>query len=489
MNKSFISSNNRLLIIVSVSITIILLSLFSACAILRRLNFDESLLVRSGWLSFNNIEYAPAFFMPVTLLSGFFATHIPDPGILFISLRLLTLSSIIFCYQLCIKKSSSILISFEISTLFLFTNCSFIVHGFEFRYDWAILLGLLLSLYLLQNENTLSAFICGAIITLTAFHHTKGLYYAFWIYCVALYTYTYYDRVSLKKRILYLHTGIAFSFVIWLLLCFLLSKIDESIQLYRTFIWVAKGVHRNLFNIYFYKALKRDSMWWLSVVCLIAAFLKNFKTIIDDRFLATTMLFLVATLIFPFLHPRPWPYMLALAVPFASLLVTYFFSNIKQITPKWHFVILGIIILVCHTTIGTDCTYKTYKTSLQHNRERQITMMRRLKSISHPDQKILDPSGLAYFLIPCTSEWYTDQLFRPKSEQRTWMNDLLPSLDSCTWIVSTYRLSYLDSTVNERIRTSFIPVGTALMINRIFFEKNPNNYIIESNFSRLTTFW
>jgi hypothetical protein len=82
----------------------LLLVNFLLFALTRRLNFDESLALHAGWLSFNGVPAQPFFYMPFSLVLGWLAPLIEDPGRLFVTLRLAAVLSLLLVLLLLVWR-------------------------------------------------------------------------------------------------------------------------------------------------------------------------------------------------------------------------------------------------------------------------------------------------------------------------------------------------------------------------------------------------
>ena len=67
---------------------------FVAAAITRRLNFDEALALRSGWLAVQRLAGAPPFYMPTTLLLGALGSAVTDPAAVMLIARLAVVATV-----------------------------------------------------------------------------------------------------------------------------------------------------------------------------------------------------------------------------------------------------------------------------------------------------------------------------------------------------------------------------------------------------------
>jgi hypothetical protein len=105
-----------------------------------------------------------------------------------------------------------------------------------------------------------------------------------------------------------------------------------------------------------------------------------------------------------------------------------------------------------------------WRDGLASPRAPEFEALRRLRAAARPDEAVLDPSGLAYFLPPCSREWYTDTLY---SERPGWMSEFAAGVPSgCVWVVPTYRLSVLPRPAQTELEESFELSGSGLALRR-----------------------
>jgi hypothetical protein len=93
----------------------------------------------------------------------------------------------------------------------------------------------------------------------------------------------------------------------------------------------------------------------------------------------------------------------------------------------------------------------------------EVSLLRELRARAEPGDTVLDPSGIVYFLPPCTRQWYSDGLFVEASRRGKWMGELMKGLPpECTWAVRSYRLASLPPAALVALRKEFRSVRGAL---------------------------
>ena len=113
--------------------------------------------------------------MPATLAAGVAARAIDDPGVLFLVLRLLTSVSVLVAlawaaWQACESAGQA-----AAAVCLTLLSYAFVAHGVEFRYDAAILLGLLAAFGLIVRARDADFLLLGGAAAFVAAHHVKGL--------------------------------------------------------------------------------------------------------------------------------------------------------------------------------------------------------------------------------------------------------------------------------------------------------------------------
>jgi hypothetical protein len=411
----------------------------------RRLHFDEALVLRSGWLLTGRIPASPPFAMPATLVAGAAARAIADPGALFLVLRLATgvlvLSSLAFAAR---RGTSGPAVAGAAFSLTLLTY-AFVAHGVEFRYDAAILVGLLVAFGLLVRGREADFAPLGAAAAFIAAHHAKGL-----LFGAAVLTFGALRAGGDRRRLTRLAGGAAAAAALWIGAAAALGALPDAVGTVVTFgrLGAAAGVRHWLWETPIARTFQLDAAFWAAAFLVAGGATRDLvrrrPSAWREEPAVWALLFLALTFGFPFLHPMPWPYMLALPAPFAAILIA-------GRAPAWlerrhRAALLGAVAasVAAQTLFFQAPVGAAYWISIVSPREPEVEALRTLRRLALPGERVFDPSGMAYFLPPCTREWYLDTLFQPSAIRGTWMTGV-PSLSpaECPWILFTYRLEML----------------------------------------------
>ena len=73
--------------------------------------------------------------------------------------------------------------------------------------------------------------------------------------------------------------------------------------------------------------------------------------------------------------------------------------------------------LVVQVVATSESPVAAWRRGFAAPRAPEVEALRRLRAEARSDEGVLDPSGVAYFLPPCTREWYTDTLFAERAER------------------------------------------------------------------------
>jgi len=112
--------------------------------------------------------------------------------------------------------------------------------------------------------------------------------------------------------------------------------------------------------------------------------------------------------------------------------------------------------------LGTH-PWSAHLDGLRANRSRQTSAIRFLRAEAGPTDTVLDPSGMAYFLAPSSTEWYTDGLFAAAQQSGDWMDpEQSAHLLEADWVVYSYRLDLLPASTSRAIPARFTPVAPGL---------------------------
>ncbi len=440
---------------------LVLAALFVAAAVTRRLDFDETLALRAGWLLLERVPSSPPFAMPATLLLGALARALASPTAVFLVARLLTVAAVgaagAAALRLAAVPPREALLAASLTLL----NASFFVHGLEFRYDAALLVGLLAAYGLLVRGRPADLILLGAALAWLAEHHVKGVYFAAGVYAFAL------VRAGAdRRRLLRLHAGLGAGLAAWGLCVAALGLLRPVRDVYAFWTGVGQDAPRDLRSIE--EAFRHDGAFWISA-CAAAAWVffgparPRVRELRESRVFWAAAFALLA-LGFTLVHPHPWPYMLALAAPFAALVVAHAVVALGRRSPASALAAAVAFValqpLVSPAGIATAIT-----TTFESPRRPEERVLAVLGSLARPGERVLDPSGLAYFLRPCTEEWYVDGVLRPRVRAGTWMTDLSPGrLAGCTWIVESQRLHMIPDAAFRAVegRVRFVAGGLGL---------------------------
>lgn len=434
---------------------------FLAAAAFRRLNFDEPLALRAGFLSLSGVPGEPGFAMPFTILTGALGLAVEDPGHLFLAARLLVAGGVLLILAGAFRSAARGT-GVAASALFLtLASSAFFVHGLEFRYDAAILVLLVLSLPLLTDGSPRALLSLGVVTGLLATHHLKGLYVAA---AVAVFAAL---RGGLRG-VPRVAAGVAAAAGGWVLVASALGILPDVVGLYASFLDVALEAERwSLFRA-LGGAFRRDAAWWGVAAGGVGGTLFVLRARPPERLRESPDLWALALAAasgsFLFVHPRPFAYMLALPVPFLGFLVA---RRIAQAGPgaRASAGLLAAFLVVLQTVLGPELL-SAHVSSFRASRAPQVEALRFLRRASSPGERVLDPSGLAYFLPPCTPQWYVDSVFENRIASGTWMANLrAPVLEACPWMVITHRLDMLPADLRQALPRSYLPVrpGIALL--------------------------
>lgn len=458
--------------------------LFVVVAVGRRLNFDEPLALRSGWLLWEGLEAAPDFYMPFTLMLGALGQLVVDPGTVFLLARLACLLAVIV--SLAAVAHSSALVGGERS-LFLvlvFGSGAFASHAFEFRYDTAILVGLLWSLLWLARAEGPRFALLGVTAAWLSMHHLKGIFFAAAVLAIA--SWVAWQRSDASRRTPHALRRLSFGFLgawlVWLAISFALGFGADLVATYATFFELASEQPRAWPWQSLERYLVKDVVWWLIGLLGWLLWLRDRRESAPDL-VRRSLVFAAATLAFLFVHPYPLPYLLAMCVPFVALPAARGFEARSRL--------LATLVALA-VTLSALAPKSAYVRALNAPRTSEVASLRWLQQNAEPTDRVFDPSGLAYFLPPCLDEWYLDSLFSLRAERGWWMTALEDFPDParpCTWLVNTYRASSsVPQRYGERLAAHF-----ALVVPGIALANDDPRWAIlagdQANRRQIPSFW
>lgn len=433
---------------------------FVASAAVRRLNFDEALALRAGALSLSGVPSEPGFAMPFTALLGALGLSVPDPGHVFLIARLLVSAAVLAAIALGAAWADGrpgVAAGTVVATL---ASAAFFVHGLEFRYDAAILVLLLAALPLLVRGSRRAGIALGAVAGLLAAHHVKGVFFAMAIVALGL-------ARGGWRRGAHLAAGLAAALSAWLLAAAAAGILPDVSGLYASYLDLAVGTARRSPWAVLGPSLQRDAAWWALGLAAVLASLAVLPGLSTEQLRRSPDAWALAlagvSLSFPFFHPHPFPYMLVLPTPFLA------FLGARRLAAAGRGVRacagLGAAVVLALQLAAGPAPFAAHTASFLAPRSMQVEALRWLKARANPGDRVLDPSGLAYFLPPCTAQWYVDSVFEPRARAGAWMAGLgRADLKACPWMVLTYRLEMLPGDVRSRLRREYRPAhaGVAL---------------------------
>lgn len=399
------------------------LLLACALAIGRTINFDEWLVLRSGWLLSTGQNSNIPFLMPMTALVGHLASGDALPSTLVPALRIAALTLVLSSLFFGIHRQTRDPFTVCLALLLTMTSGAFYTHAIEFRYDLVILFCWLSAWGLLAQPGPRTALWLGMLSAILAMHHTKGLFYAAWL-GVATLAFLPRSPTTWKGFLL----GLAVTTMVWVTALLARGQTHQAWQVYEQF--ATLGVTHQRVSAWqsLHPRLAADGAWWALILALLI--IRRVRHT-HWRPSPTTTLAL-APLAFILLHPHPWDYLVAPLVPFLALVAAQEAShwmNFKghHLALKWR-----LTALVCVALLGSN--------TLMHSRAARnaadLQVLDATQRLMQAGDRVLDPSGALYMGPPTETAWYRDTLW-PE-------NGATPDWSRVTWVVASYRLTWVD---------------------------------------------
>jgi hypothetical protein len=413
-------------------------------------------------LEVSGIPSEPPFAMPFTIALGWFARSVIDPGVVFLCARLTVAVVVVGVLLLAGWRASHDIAVASLAGALTIAQAAFFVHGLEFRYDAAILIGLLIALPALTSARNADFIILGALSAWLATHHVKGLFFG--VLLAGLAALRARRRSGAAVRIA---LGAAGVLCLWGAIAALSGVAGASVRLYKVFFSLGAGAAVRMSP---WAALgatfRRDSSWWIvATAALIATVFRlrgrRLRAELDDPDLWALCLAGMA-LGFIGVHPRPWPYMLALPAPFLAFLIARRFFDLKRGFARFA-AVAGTGLVLAIQSLSPPSLFSVVAASFEARRSGEVATLRLMRRMMTPHDRIVDPSGLAYFVPPCTSQWYVDSLFEDEVRQGRWMGAMV-GFDprSCPLVLWTYRLGMLPAGAKDRISRDYVGVSGGL---------------------------
>lgn len=415
----------------------LLCTLFLLCAIVRRLNFDESLALHAGWLQVEGVPALPPFLMPTTLLWGAFSHWVHDPGSVFTLLRLFCSITVLATFLWALKQGQFSIQETALCLILALLQGTFIVHALEFRYDWALLVGMLLVYGFLLRADSVAAFSLGVVTAFLASHHIKGVVLAACVIVLCGW------RFHKQRKLLALSVfGMLGGFALWWIPLWITHQAGNAWSTYVFFQKLSASSDKVPFWQSLGPAFVRDFSWWIFVFVLLLWNIRHHEK--SEMKIADRMALVLglATLVLVILHPHAWPYMLALPAPFLSIAAGRCIIRMLR-TPENGRKLLVVVAaaVVLHFLVGKEFPGSAYWRSFHAPRSEQLQTLHQLAKIIQPQDCVFDPSGMTYDSRPCTREWYLDTLLLAPVRQGQWMTDAAGTLSTVRAIVvNSYRI-------------------------------------------------
>ena len=425
-------------------LALVLSLLFVTQGYVRRLNFDEWLVLRSGWLIATHEDSHLHFLMPWTWFAGQITLSSDNVTLPVTFLRALISTATLGALWLALKANLDNRQQALCAFLLTLSCGAFVAHATEIRYDAVILTTWLSAWGLIARPTPARLFALGMLIAVLATHHTKGLFLAGSLLTYAL-VQTRQSQHHAWRQIL---LGMLPPTVIWLGILIYQNALAEAVALYVQFAQLA----HELTHVSTWEALGPriilDWPWWFFVLLTCTTGLRHMLYEVRIRH---TLFFALTPTAFVLLHPRPWDYMLAPLIPMMASLSTAsmsaLFSRNQHLAQRHRLASLIIVLLVAFGI-------QSHVHALRSTHHTDLQALQLLNRMQTPEDRVLDPSGAVYFIRPATPEWYLDGLFRDRLSAGTWRPD---AATDASIVVDSYRLRWLPTT-RQRLSQSYAPV-------------------------------
>lgn len=420
---------------------------FVSVAIFRRLNFDEWLILRSGWLIAHNIATDLHFLMPFSWLVGAISQQTSDAASPILILRIGTNLLLLGTLQWALYRRIPNFLERH-STFILSVTCgAFLSHAVEFRYDNVIVVCWLWCWSATnQTVNGRTSILLGIVAAVLALHHTKGLFFA-----ISLCLFLFIKLHETPRKLFQFGAGASIALVGWGIFLALNGLFSEQFSVYLQFSALAAQVERISPWVALKNRIVADWTWWALVVPFTAI---GVWTQAKTQWVRETLWFLATPAAFITLHPHPWDYMLVPLVPFLSALAinggSFLLNHISYDKRFPAFLVMIPPILFS----GVSAYIIAYQADNFHERELLLWLSEQVKH----DDTVIDPTGAAYFIQPFDKQWYLDTLFRTPLEKQRWMQKTVEHGNNATFIIFSYRLFWLPKTTLSNLVATHEPV-------------------------------
>ena len=338
-------------------------------------------------------------------------------------------------------------------------NAAFAAHALEFRYDAAVLILLLIAYRLIVLGG--GPFALGAVAGVLALHHLKGLFYAVGVAALFLLLSAGRGRGDLRR----FAAGAVGALAGWLALLLPLGLLGRFVESLRTFYSLATGSVRAPLIETLGPVLRRDLAWWILVLAAIARVAWRRRGEPSDRRHLAALALAALGIGFWLVHPRAWAYLAALPVPFllvvASRALERGGNELRWLATA---AAAGVLLQVAS---ASPPPFTHIASAFAAPMAAEVAMLRELRHDLRPDDRVLDPSGVVYFVRPCVGEWYIDTLFLDRIAAGTWMGTLGEGIPAaCTLALVAYRLNALPRAARDALGREFLPLASGLGLRR-----------------------
>jgi hypothetical protein len=217
--------------------------------------------------------------------------------------------------------------------------------------------------------------------------------------------------------------------------------------------------------------MMRDLAWWLVATGALITAVRTRRRAESHAATTPAIAFAAVTLGFVVVHPHPWNYMLALPAPFLAMVVAASWppGGLRERAGRlW--IAAAASALALQLAVGHGSPATAWRAAIDAPRAPVDAMLRALRSVAASDDEVLDPTGLVYFLPPCTRQWYLDTLFAEATVRGAWMQELAGGLpNDCRWVLASPRLAVIPKAAQGDLAREFVvfPAAIATRTSRL----------------------
>jgi hypothetical protein len=416
----------------------------------RSLNFDEWLSLRVGWLLTSDYDNGFHFAMPLFAVTGFVANAFDDPGVVVRLLRV----GVLLAMVAAIKALASTVLDGPRASLLLglllAANGGFLTHGFEIRYDCAILVGYVLCLVAAWDRDRVRPVLMGLGLAVLATHHLKGLFLAGGVFLVYAFERMLPRHIARWRRVLLQPLGIALLAVsLWVATAMLFGFWDEVWKFYWQFPKHVSStrIHRDIQQLL--GRIASDAAWWW-----VFGSLAGFGFITGFRSNLRILLYGLVPLAFTLAHPTPFPYSVIYHVPFVALMAMNGLRGLQRLLERFGSrepaaLEIGLI------AVTTAILFTTSRPLLVSDMTAELDVLRFARKVISSTDAVIDPVGYLYFARPADPEWYGASLLRPAVIEGRWQRGARAGAESARFAVESYRARWLPLDAIRVLRSDY----------------------------------